>query len=421
LSRRDSGFIGDNEDESPEIPAQELSLGVFNLKSAARKYLASRAMASGLALSLSILYSLELGPQNRGFITIVMTFSILTIVSLMGGTTLTARKIGISQFSDDLRDSYRVLILVEIILGLIVFLVLLTIYSISKQTIPGPLILASAMYFIASSYHFAAIEWQITQKKLKVAGSAEVVTILIQILAYYLILKTELFSSAVTVLVAFAFSYFLIGFWCNFNTGFSQNSFKLLSNPRIFFARTKGHHLLGIIINLLDRMDRIVISLLFPPAALAKYAAMSGVLAFLRFVPDALSKIAITGNGIIPKALRKKKGQTILFVVVLIFVFVVSARKFIEIILGVNWLLPYSVFATFCLYELIRGTFQVYANKTIQQGSEMLTQRSVVYVLFSLVFILPVIVFFFGLSGVPLSLATAYLLGTLVLLRLQRG
>jgi hypothetical protein len=421
LSRRDSGFIGDNDEESPDIPAHELSLGVFNLKSAARKYLGSRAAASGLALGLSILYSLELGPQNRGFITVIMTFSILTIVSLMGGTTLTARKIGISHFTKDLQDSYRVLILVEIILGLFIFMALVTTYSIFKQTIPGPLILASALYFIASSYHFAAIEWQITQKKLRVAGAAEVVTILIQILAYYFLLKAGLFSSAVTVLVAFAFSYFLIGVWCSFNSGVSQSDFKLFSNPRIFFTRTKGHHLLGMAINLLDRMDRIVVSLVFPTAVLAKYAAMSGVLAFLRFVPDALSKIAVTGNGIIPKALRERKRQSVLVMAVFIITFAVAARKFIEISLGVNWLLPYSIVATLCLYELIRGTFQVYANKTIQQGSEMLTQRSVIYVLFSVVSILPVVVFLFGLGGVPLSLGFAYLLGIYVLVRSPRG
>jgi hypothetical protein len=394
---------------------------VFNIKGAARKYLASRATASVLALGLSILYSLELGPQNRGFITVLMTISILTIVSLMGGTTLTARKIGISHFSDDLRDSYRTLILMEIILGLIIFLVLVSTYSIFKQTIPGPLILAGALYFIASSYHFAAIEWQITQKKLSVAGAAEVVTILLQILAYIVLLNTKLFSPAVTVLVAFSFSYFLIGVWCNSNTGFNENSYKLKSNPSTFFARTKGHHALGMIINLLDRMDRIVISLMFPPAILAKYAAMSGVLAFLRFVPDALSKIAITGNGVIPKALRERKRRSVLVVATLVFTFMVGARKFIEISLGANWLLPYSIFAAFCFYELIRGTFQVYANKTIQQGSEMLTQRSVIYVLISVMFILPVVLFLFGLGGVPLSLGFAYLLGISALVRSQRG
>jgi hypothetical protein len=400
---------------------QQLSLGVFNLKSAARKYLASRGAASGLALGLSILYSLVLGPQNRGFVTVIMTFSILTIVSLMGGTTLTARKIGISDFTKGLRDSYRVLILAEIILGLIIFLTLVTLYSIIKQTIPSPLIFASALYFIASSYHFAAIEWLITQKKLKVAGAAEVLTILLQILAFLLLLKAEFFSPAVTVLLAFSFSYFLVGVWCNLNTGFSENFFKLNSNPRIFFARTKGHHALGMIINLLDRMDRIVISLLFPTAVLAKYAAMSGVLAFLRFVPDALSKIAITGNGILPKALGERKKLTVIVVAILVFIFVVGARKFIEISLGANWLLPYSIFIAVCIYELTRGTFQVYANKAIQRGSAMLTQRSVVSALFCFVFILPIFVFLFGLGGVPLSLGFAYFFAISLLVRSERG
>jgi hypothetical protein len=339
----------------------------------------------------------------------------------MGGTTLTARKIGISEFSIELRDSYRALILLEITFGVIIFLVFITIYSGFKQTIPSPLILTSALYFIASSYHFAAIEWQIVQKKLKFAGAAEVVTILIQILTYFIFLKVQLFSSAVTVLVAFVVSYLVVGVWCNFNTGTSRKGIKLVTNPGIFFARTKGHHALGMIINLLDRMDRIVISFLFPTATLAKYAAMSGILAFLRFLPDALSKIAITGNGILPLVLREKKWLSIFVLGFAVSSFIVSARKFIEISLGVNWLLPYSIFAAFCLYELSRGTFQVYANRTIREGSEFLSQRSVIFVLFSAVFNIPILVFLFGLAGVPLSLGFAYLFGIFILMRSKRG
>ena len=115
--------------------------------------------------------------------------------------------------------------------------------------------------------------------------------------------------------------------------------------------------------------------------------------------------------------------EILLFYIQKLFLFFLTNHscKFIEISLGVNWLLPYSIVATLCLYELIRGTFQVYANKTIRQGSEMLTQRSVIYVLFSVVSILPVVVFLFGLGGVPLSLGFAYLLGIYVLVRSPRG
>jgi hypothetical protein len=150
---------------------------------------------------------------------------------------------------------------------------------------------------------------------------------------------------------------------------------------------------------------------------LAKYAAMSGMLTFLRFVPDALSKIAISGNGIIPKALRERKWISVFVLILLITTFALGARKFIEISLGINWLLPFSVFAAFCFYELIRGTFQVYANKAIQRGSALLSQHSVIYVLFAVVPILPISVFFFGLGGVPLSLGLAYLVGLSALAR----
>ncbi len=388
---------------------------MLNVRSAARKYLVSRATASSLALILSILYSVELGPQNRGFVTVIMTFSILTIVGLMGGTTLTARKIGSLNFTNELRASYRTLIAIEILVGLAIFVILIIAYSKFKQMIPGPLVLASVLYFISSAYHFAAIEWKMAQKKLAIAGVAEIVTILVQIVSFFVLLRIGFFSAAVTVLIAFTFSYFLVGVWCNFSTGFDKGNITLISTPKDFFAKTKGHHILGIIINILDRSDRIVISLLFPTATLAKYAAMGGILAFLRFVPDTLSKIAVTGSSIYPKILKERRWLSLFVLALGVSLFVIFARKFIEFSLGNNWLLPFSTFAAFCVYELSRGTFQVYANKNIQQGLEMLSQRSVFYVLIAFVFTLPIALFLFGLSGVPLSLALAYLFGVLVL------
>lgn len=387
------------------------------MRSAARKYLVSRATASSLALMLSILYSVELGPQNRGFVTVVMTFSILTIVGLMGGTTLTARKIGSLKFTNELRASYRTLIAIEILIGLAIFVVLVIAYSKFKQMIPGPLVLASILYFISSAYHFAAIEWKIAQKKLALAGAAEIVTILVQIVSFFVLLKIGFFSAAVTVLFTFTFSYLLVGVWCNFSTGFDKGNVKLFSAPKHFFAKTKGHHTLSIIINILDRSDRIVISLLFPTATLAKYAAMGGILAFLRFVPDALSKIAVTGSNFYPKILKERRLLSLFILALGVSVFVIFARMFIELFLGNNWLLPLSTFAAFCIYELSRGTFQVYANKNVQQGLEVLSQRSVFYVLIAFLFTLPFGLSLLGLGGVPLSLAIAYLFGVLILVR----
>jgi hypothetical protein len=387
------------------------------VRSAARKYLVSRATASSLALMLSILYSVELGPQNRGFVTVVMTFSILTIVGLMGGTTLTARKIGSLKFTNELRASYRTLIAIEILIGLAIFVVLVIAYSKFKQMIPGPLVLASILYFISSAYHFAAIEWKIAQKKLALAGAAEIVTILVQIVSFFVLLKIGFFSAAVTVLFTFTFSYLLVGVWCNFSTGFDKGNVKLFSAPKHFFAKTKGHHTLSIIINILDRSDRIVISLLFPTATLAKYAAMGGILAFLRFVPDALSKIAVTGSNFYPKILKERRLLSLFILALGVSVFVIFARMFIELFLGNNWLLPLSTFAAFCIYELSRGTFQVYANKNVQQGLEVLSQRSVFYVLIAFLFTLPFGLSLLGLGGVPLSLAIAYLFGVLILVR----
>jgi hypothetical protein len=387
------------------------------VRSAARKYLVSRATASTLALMLSILYSVELGPQNRGYVTVIMTFSILTIVGSMGGTTLTARKIGSLNFTNELRASYRTLIAIEILIGLAIFVVLVIAYSEFKQMIPGPLVLASILYFLSSAYHFAAIEWKMAQKRLALAGAAEIVTILVQILSFFVLLKIGFFSAAVTVLIAFTFSYFLVGTWCNFSTGFHKDYVKLISTPKHFFVKTKGHHILGIIINILDRSDRIVISLLFPTATLAKYAAMGGILAFLRFVPDTLSKIAVTGSNFYPRILKERKWLSLFILILGVFVFVIFARMFIEFSLGDNWLLPLSTFAAFCIYELSRGIFQVYANKNVQQGLEMLSQRSVFYVLVTFLFALPFALSLFGLGGVPLSLAIAYLFGVLLLVR----
>ena len=95
-------------------------------------------------------------------------------------------------------------------------------------------------------------------------------------------------------------------------------------------------------------------------------------------------------------------------------------RYFISLVLGEEWLLPISTFLVFCLCEISRGSFQIQANKLSNLGEEKLSHRSAIIVVRYVVIILPLMVMFLGLNGVPAGIGISYLLGLLHLMRVER-
>lgn len=69
---------------------------------------------------------------------------------------------------------------------------------------------------------------------------------------------------------------------------------KKFGDPRIIFKQSKGNHSIGTVLGLVDRLDRLIIAWFLPFVLVAKFAVMSGLISFFRFLPDTLSKILVS-------------------------------------------------------------------------------------------------------------------------------
>jgi O-antigen/teichoic acid export membrane protein len=415
LSRRDSGFYIDNAEFQEIIPFLALSLGVLKVSGTALGYISTRAIASLLGLAFAVLYSRQLGLTNRGYIAVIFTFAIVIISITLGGTTLTLRKLGLMNLKPRELKSFNSLISLEISLGLLLFSLSLGVYSSLKLAIPTSLLIASAIYFICSALHYVVLELLISRQQLKIAGLAEVTTVLTQIIIFLMFSKFDLFSTAVNLLLAFGSSYLFVSVLFFYITKLNQAMSFCFANPRTFFLFSKHHHFFGIALSLIDRIDRILIVILFSPTVISQYAAMSGILSVFRFIPDALGKISLNGLRIRPNRLKFKVWQFLFLAVFAYMTLIFLTREFITFTLGADWLLPISSFMAFCAYELARGTFQVSANRKMRAGLQKVSHRSSFWLFFLAPATLAILVPLFGLNGVPLGLASSYFFSLLLM------
>ena len=386
---------------------------MLKLPGNAKSYLSNRALSSLLGLGFAVLYSSQLGLTNRGYIAVIFTFSLLIISITLGGTTLTLRKVGLKELKYIESKSFNFLILIEILTGLLLFFFCLRIYSYFKLEIPLSLILGAIIYFVCSAVHYVVLELIISMQQIKTAGFAEVLTVLIQIACYLLFFKLQIFSTSVSLLLSFASSYSLVCMFFFYKVHLGKVLVFGLASPKNFFSMSKHHHVFGVALSLIDRIDRVLVVIFFSPAIISQYATMSGILSFFRFLPDALGKISMSGVRTHIQRSRFVLLFSIIFTVLGISLLVYLTRGFIVLSLGKEWLLPVTSYFLFCLYELARGGFQVTANRLMKSGAQQISHKSSIRLFFMVPTILLLTVPSFGLNGIPLALAFSYLLSLL--------
>ena len=381
-------------------------------------YLFGRGTASIGALVFAFSYSSQLGLVNRSLIAFVMTSNALILITLTSGTTLTLRKLRPGRASGNLLRAFLRVILLEISVGLVLYSFLLATYSFTKTTLPINLVIFSLVYFICSAIHLIVIEILVALKNFSWAGTLEFITIVIQISTFLLINHLEIVSIAMALLFSFCISYLLISLLALYH--FSH--LEILPGPnwslKSYWANTRGMHYLGGLLTFMDRTDRILIGFLFPTNFLGQYAVMSTLLSIFRFLPDSLSRFAVSRGNIDAKIGEFRFKLQYVGVIPLSFIFIFFSQELIRNLLGEIWLLPWYVSAIFVFQEIIRGQFQIEGNRYITAPWKTATDAifwsvPVMAIVFTLAF-----TFLFGISGVPIAFITAYALS---IAKLRRG
>lgn len=378
------------------------------LSSPWRLYIPARGIATAFALGFALFYSRQLGVTNRGYIAAIMTFTVVTLILITSGTTLTLRNIATKGDFFPHFYGFKTLIVLELLAALSLYIFEILIFSTFKSEIPASLFLISIIYFVACGMHLISMEILLALHKFRLASKFEIITVLLQIVVFLISSQAQDISIAARLLISFSLAYFIISGFTVLMLWSSVGSWRCFSSPRDFLKKSKGNHSIGGILGLVDRFDRIIISWLLPISFLAQYSVMSSFIGFFRFVPDAYSKILVSLQIEKRRHLESKKfllgSLAICILVTLIFL----SRVLIVKLLGPEWMLPWGVTILFAIQELVRGGFQVSGTARISLGDSVATNRASLILGLIAVPISIIATLVFGVYGVPLGFTLTY-------------
>jgi hypothetical protein len=131
--------------------------------------------------------------------------------------------------------------------------------------------------------------------------------------------------------------------------------------------------------------------------------------ALLRFLPDGLSKLLISKNFDIYSKEPISGKILITLIPIASFLTVVTSRIVIDFWLGQEWLLAFSVHLAISFQEILRGWYQLIANKRILESFSKEVQKSALCLPGIGIPIALISVSFLGLIAIPLAFCATYL------------
>lgn len=366
-----------------------------------------------MSLVFAFAYSTDLGVVNRSILAYVFTLSIMIWIFITSGTTLTLRK-NRPEFSSQDFASFRSLVLVQSLIGLVLFTIGMLLFSILKEPIPMYLILISYLYFLLSGLAILLVEVSIAYLDFKLSGYLECVAVVIQIISYFMVFKSLDVTIAVRLMLSFIFSYFVISSIFVLKMQFLFHHHRLFTSPLIFWKKTEGNHSIGISLGIMDRMDKLIIAFIFPTGILAKYSVMSSLISYFRFIPEFVSRLLIAKKDAVLVEFRKHSGKILIGLVIIGLFYVLIVRSALQIFLGQNWILAISIYFLFSIQEILRGAYQLAINQAIKQGMVGPAKYTPLFMVLIALSITPLASYFYGLLGVPLAFSLAYTFAILI-------
>jgi O-antigen/teichoic acid export membrane protein len=380
-------------------------------------YLLGRAGATFTSLALAFTYSRDLGPVNRSAIAIIMTTNALLWIAINSGATLTLRKIGLGNVSKALFGSFLSTIFFHYLFISLSFIGVLLAYSSFKNAIPLNLLILSLLYLTTSGFHLVSMELLVSSHSFKTAGILEFTTVTAQVFLYYFLKSIDGISTASSLLLALSLSYIMIGVFVLSRIHTPLRGKWGVRDPRSFLSESRHNYLLGASLGIMDRVDRILIGFLLATPLLGIYAVSASLIALLRFIPDAISKLVLAQRA----TLRTLSNLPITVAGPIVILFsmalVIASRKIVNYWFGPEWVLGLMIYFSIAAQELLRGTYQIFANKIILKGQSALVNKSAIYLPVVGVSLALVLTKGLGLLGTPIAFAVAYVVGILILFK----
>ena len=372
-----------------------------------KKYLVYKGFASTSALLFAFIYSNSLGVVNRSIVTYIFVLSTLIWIVLTSGSTLTLRKIQPDFASVEMR-SFLSLAFAQTLIGILIFILGLQIYSLTIVEIPQNLYFLSCIYFLASGLALLLIEIQISQLGYIFAAKMEFLAVFSQFLIFEVIRRFSSLSISVSLFLGFTASYSIISILLLKNLDFHLIRTLKPNNPIYFWKLTKGNHTVGVSIAILDRLDKIFIAYFFPIGALAPYSILCSLISTLRFIPDYASRLIISYNISSLSKFSIYKTPILTLSIPIFFLFAFSSQKLIVLLLGDEWILPLSIGFFVAVQEFTRAFFQIQLNRLVLLERVLWKKYIPLLSIFFTILSVYLLANAYGLIGVPIAFSIVY-------------
>ncbi len=385
--------------------------------SASRWFVSTRGFSSVLALLLALTYTKLLGLEKRSVLAFIMVSALILTILLTSGLSLALRNNPRSAIKDEEFIGYIVLVLGASILVGSINCVLLSVYSNLKAEIPLPIFIVCFVYSSLACFTLGLQDALLANSNLKIATIFDLITILIQIITLVFLVNISQTSLIISVFISFIFSYSLISFatLTIFLIGTPIEKSLLIGGMQSILTESKGHQFFAVANGLIDRVDRFMIGLILPIAYLAKYALLSSIVSFARFLPDSAIKLYLFKHHQSEERFRIDYSiRTVGFIAICGVLFIVISQGFILVVFGSDWLLPTSVGALLVVQEILRGNYQLSAMRLIAAGKTSEISRISGVLIFTSISLIVMAVHVFGVWGAPSAMVVTYLITTVL-------
>ena len=379
-------------------------------------FILTRGISAFLALLFSFYYSKNLGVEKRSLVTLILVVVVIVMVAFTSGIGLTFRKYTASNpnFISLAAYLYTNLLLSVLVSGLSI--VILQIYSSSRVSIPTTLLFLAAIYAFLGALDFNLHQGLIAFGMFKIASILDLLTIVIQISTFFLFSLSNQISLASSIFTSMIISYItsvvasVIALLVQTNASIIP-TWKEIS---LLIRSSAPFHLAGIASGFADRIDRIAIAWFLPLATLGKFAVGTSLLSYLRFAPEAFSRLIVGGQSQFQLNASKIVGKSWLtrfFIASLLSLgLAFLSQALIWVFLGKQWLIPFVVVFGFSIQELIRGYFQVRMSELVSIGKENLVAKLSILLIGTSTVLTFLGVNLAGLIGVPIGITVTYLI-----------
>ena len=336
---------------------------------------------------------------------------VFTVV-FTSGLSLYVRSRTRAEFDAPFMYSYLLLSFGLAILVAIFSTLILVVYANDKFSLPIVLVFLCFLYSFLSTFTLSLIDYLIAIGVLKFSMLFDFSLVLIQILigAVFVILNQT--SEIVAIIVSFLASYSIVSFSALTLLAYLFPYSNINFREEIYALIKKSKHLyvVGFSGGVVDRIDKLIVGFFLPLEVLGKYALTSGILAFGRFLPEAIAKSMFFERGQNRTQVSRINPPTrsiAMFCGSLSLS--ICAAETIVFLFGEKWNLPFTFTLLFALQELVRAYYQMSISNLLLIKRADIVAKSARYLLFLSLILIPLFTFFIGIYGPPVSLSLLYI------------